>query len=112
MKQEPTGEIYEKMYQIIAAIPFGKVATYSQIASLAGKPRNARQVGYAMKHVSKERKLPCHRVVNQRGELSPDHVFGEQDFQRMLLEMEEVPFLPDGRIDIKHCRWDERDVQL
>lgn len=96
---------YKKIYQLIGEIPAGSVATYGQLAKLAGKPRGARQVGYAVSHVPDGLKLPFHRVMASSGKLAPDHVFEDQSFQRMLLEMEGVSFLPSGKIDMKHCLW-------
>lgn len=105
MLREPKSEFYKSIYALVAKIPRGCVATYGQIAALAGSPRAARQVGYAMASVSAERKLPCHRVVNRLGELAPEHVFGDRLFQRALLEQEGVTFLQDGRIDMQKCLW-------
>lgn len=93
------------IYAFVAKIPAGKVATYGQLAILSGRPRAARVVGYAMAGVSRERKLPCHRVVNRLGELAPEHVFGSSEYQRLLLESEGVTFLEDGRIDIRRHIW-------
>lgn len=93
------------VYSLVEKIPPGAVATYGQLAMLAGSPRAARQVGYAMRVSPPERRLPCHRVVNRTGALTPDHVFGSREFQRMLLESEGVTFLPDGRIDMAKHIW-------
>lgn len=101
----PNISFYQRVYQIVEQIPAGCVATYGQVAMLAGSPRAARQVGYAMSRVSSERKLPCHRVVNQCGELAPDYVFGSREFQRVLLESEGITFCSDGRIDLKKHMW-------
>ena len=90
----------QKVYDIVAAIPAGRVLTYGQIALLLGEPRQARRVGQAMAHAPAERNLPCHRVVNARGEMSPPEVFGAGR-QRLMLEAEGIPFRTDGRIDWK-----------
>ena len=92
---------YQRVYKIVAKIPAGRVATYGQVAMLAGSPLAARQVGYAMGRAPEGSGLPCHRVVNRLGELAPEHAFGGKAFQRMALEAEGVTFLPDGRIDLK-----------
>ena len=97
--------IYQEIYEIVAEIPEGWVATYGQIAWMAGRPRAARVVGYAMKRAPWELDLPCHRVVNRLGELAPPHVFGGEDVQRSLLEEEGVVFLENGRIDMEKCQW-------
>lgn len=90
---------FQRVYQIVSEIPRGKVITYGQIAFLAGKPRAARMVGFAMRCAPPG--LPCHRVVNRKGELAPEHAFGGREFQRSLLEQEGVTFLPNGYIDLK-----------
>ncbi|QIB68741.1 MGMT family protein [Aminipila butyrica] len=96
---------YEAIYEIVAEIPAGSVATYGQIAWMAGSPKAPRMVGYAMSHVPAGANLPCHRVVNRLGEMAPYHVFGGETFQRQLLEQEGVSFLENGRIDMKKCQW-------
>jgi methylated-DNA-protein-cysteine methyltransferase-like protein len=90
------------VYSVVSHIPAGKVATYGQIAMMLGSPGAARTVGWAMRAAPPG--LPCHRVVNQKGELSPVDIFG--GIQRELLEREGVPFLPGGRIDLRSCLWD------
>ena len=99
-----TYSFYQAVYQVTAQIPAGRVATYGQIAFLAGRPRASRIVGGAMARAPEG--LPCHRVIYGDGRLSPLDVFGGPGIQRMLLEAEGVPFLPDGRVDLSRCRWD------
>lgn len=96
---------YALMQALVAAIPCGKVATYGQIALWAGT-RNARVVVWAMRAASPALHLPCHRVINRSGKLSPDSIFGGKGCQRSLLEDEGVPFLLDGRIDLRQCLWE------
>lgn len=108
MKYEKMPEretIYDRIYEVVADIPKGRVATYGQIAWMAGNPRAPRVVGYAMRKVSCELNLPCHRVVNRLGEMAPDHVFGGAEVQRALLEEEGVIFLENGRIDMEKSQW-------
>ena len=95
---------YQAVYQVTAQIPAGRVATYGQIAFLAGRPRASRIVGGAMARAPEG--LPGHRVIYGDGRLSPPDVVGGPGIQRMLLEAEGVPFLPDGRVDLSRCRWD------
>ncbi|MFZ5968104.1 MAG: MGMT family protein [Bacillota bacterium] len=95
---------FEKVYEIAARIPEGKVATYGQIAAILGNPRAARTVGWAMGSAPSDRCLPCHRVVNRQGCLSPPSVFGE-GVQRILLESEGVTFLKNGCINMKKHLW-------
>lgn len=94
-----------KVYALVMRIPAGYVYTYGQIARDIGHPRAARQVGTAMRFANDER-MPCHRVVNKQGMLSPAYVFGNPHIQRQLLEQEGVAFLPDGRIDLNAHLWD------
>lgn len=96
---------YEQIYTLVAQIPEGRVATYGQIASLLGKPRAARQVGYAMAACPRERKLPWHRVINARGEVSKRADPGAGDYQRVLLEAEGIVFNALGRVCLADCQW-------
>ena len=96
---------FEKVYDIVSKIPKGNVATYGQIAFLAGRPHAARVVGYALSKAPTQKNLPCHRVVNIKGAMHPEHVYGNQDFQRLLLEKEGITFLPNGCIDMKKHLW-------
>ena len=93
----------ERVYQLVAQIPKGKVATYGQLALLAGSPRASRIVGAAMFRAPAG--LPCHRVLYRDGTLCCDEAFGGKEIQRQLLEAEGAPFLPDGRVDLKRCLW-------
>ena len=96
---------FEKIYEVVKSIPKGRVATYGQVALLAGNPHWARVVGYAL-HVNPEPGIiPCHRVVNSLGDLSCGEAFGGWQQHMQLLESEGVSFLPDGRVDMKKCQW-------
>ena len=91
---------FEKIYEVLKSIPKGKVATYGQVALLAGNPRWARVVGYAL-HVNHEPGIiPCHRVVTREGKVAPSFAFGGENVQRQLLESEGIFFESDGRIDL------------
>lgn len=93
---------FELIYDVVKHIPKGKVMTYGQVATLAGNPRWARVVGYAL-HVNPEPGvIPCHRVVNRDGRVAPGFAFGGADAQRMLLEGEGVVFLENGLVDMEH----------
>ncbi len=93
-------EMYQRLYDMAACIPKGRVATYGQLAFLAGFPRGGRMAGQAMAHAPEGRKIPCHRVVNSRGCLAPGF-----DEQRTRLAEEGVAFLTDGRVDMKRHLW-------
>ncbi len=96
---------FEKIYEVVRQIPRGKVATYGLVALLAGNPRLARVVGYAL-HVNPEPGIiPCHRVVNRMGEVSTAFAFGGENMQRILLSEEGVEFTPDGKVDLNIYLW-------
>lgn len=93
------------IYALVRAIPRGRVATYGQIAGLAGFPRHARQVGYAMAALAGDAGVPWHRVVNARGEISARAAGAGAERQRELLEHEGVAFDAAGRIDMRRYQW-------
>ncbi len=92
---------FQRIYRIVEKIPPGRVASYGQVAALAGNPRLARRTGQALCRAPQG--LPCHRVVKKDGTLPPADVFG--GLQRAMLEAEGICFLPDGRVDMDRCRW-------
>lgn len=93
--------VFGKIYEVVKSIPKGRVATYGQVALLAGNPRWSRVVGYAL-HVNPDpENIPCHRVVNRFGEVSKAFVFGGENAQVELLKNEGVTFLKNGRVDMK-----------
>lgn len=95
---------FEKIYEVVKRIPEGKVATYGQVALLAGNPRGSRTVGWAL-HVNPDpSSIPCHRVVNRFGEVSKAFAFGGENMQIMLLEGEGVEF-SDGRVKLEKHLW-------
>ena len=98
--------LYDQIYDMVCSIPEGSVASYGQIARLIGRPRNARQVGYALAALPEDHEVPWHRVVNSKGEISPRSKAGYEDYQRILLEEEGVEFTPAGRIYLAQFLWD------
>lgn len=95
-----SGSVFEKIYEQVKRIPKGKVATYGQIATLAGNPRWARVVGYALHANPDPSTIKCHRVVNRNGGLSPAFVFGGEQCQAQLLRDEGVEIREDGTVDL------------
>ena len=91
---------FEQVYSIVALIPCGWVASYGQIAEILGRPRAAREVGWAMRYCPEP--LPWHRVVMADGSIAGGL---HADMRRAFLEEEGVPFLLDGRVDMDLCRW-------
>lgn len=100
-----TGNTYQKIYSIVKQIPVGKVATYGQIARLAGIPKQSRQVGYALAFLQ-ENDIPWQRVVNVRGQISKRKNSDFENYQRMLLETEGIQFDKNNRINLKLYLWD------
>ncbi|MBW2229844.1 MAG: MGMT family protein [Deltaproteobacteria bacterium] len=96
---------YERIYTVVRRIPTGRVATYGEVAALAGLPGHARQVGYALHAVSDADGLPWHRVLNARGEVSPRSEPGMDGLQRQMLESEGVEFNRRGRLDFGRYGW-------
>lgn len=97
---------WRSYYRIVERIPQGQVATYGQVAALAGFPGNAREVGFALAALPEGTELPWQRVINARGEVSPRRESGRDGFQRHLLEEEGVPFGPGGRVDLERFGWE------
>ncbi len=95
---------YDLIYKTVKKIPRGKVATYGQIAELAGLEGHARQVGYALHNLPGASDVPWHRVINAKGEISPRSAGDSHELQRMLLEAEGVGFVGD-RVELKRFRW-------
>ena len=82
--------IYKRMEIVCRSIPYGRGASYGQIAFLCGAPRNARQVGYALRTDKLGKNIPAHRIVNSKGQLSGAWYFGSSDLQKELLESEGI----------------------
>ena len=101
---------YRRIYAVVRRIPRGRVASYGQVARLAGLPGHARQVGYAMYALTAGTKVPWHRVVNAAGAVSRRRVPGAELTQRMLLEREGVRFGPRGRIPLDRYGWNGRAI--
>src|SRR5262245_43000087 len=97
------------IYAVVSRIPRGRVATYGQIALLAGLPGHARLVGYALSALDEHSRVPWHRVVNAAGEISGRPGKSNfQDLQRLRLEREGVRFDARGRLDLARRQWRPR----
>jgi methylated-DNA-protein-cysteine methyltransferase-like protein len=106
-----TSDAYRRIYAVISRIPPGRVATYGQVAAVAGLPGHARQVGYALHALPDGSDVPWQRVINARGEVSLRSASegwpgGREGYQRHLLEEEGVVFDARGRIDLRRFAWD------
>ncbi len=98
-------EFFQRVYEIVARIPRGQVATYGQIAATLGDPRQARTVGWALHSIPEWLDIPWHRVVNGCGGISTRYTTGGSNTQRKLLENEGIVFNEDGRLDLEGYRW-------
>ena len=101
-----TSPSYTRIYAAVRRVPRGRVATYGQIAALAGLPGHARQVGYALHALPSTTAVPWHRVINAKGEVSLRSVQGYDQEQRLRLEREGVEFNARGRVDFTAVRWE------
>jgi len=100
---------YERIYAVVRRIPRGRVATYGQIARLAGLPGQARMVGYALAALTDGSRVPWQRVVNAQGRVSPRAGgSGGEELQRAVLRREGVRFGPSGAIPLAAFRWRPR----
>lgn len=102
---------FNRIYEVVKQIPYGNVATYGQVAALAGNRRWARVVGYAL-HVNPDPdNIPCYRVVNRMGEVSKAFAFGGENRQIELLEAEGIVF-EDGKVDLKKYQWNRITLDM
>ena len=102
----PHDESVEAICAVIRRIPFGWVATYGQVAAMAGLPRRARLVGRVLQRLDPQAKIPWHRVVNAKGEVSYSLSRNGGDIlQRRLLEKEGITFDDKNRLNLERCRW-------
>jgi len=106
--KERNASRYEKIWRAVRRIPAGRVATYGQIAEIAGFEGHARQAGYALHHLPSASDVPWHRVLNARGEVSARSSGDSHELQRLLLEGEGVTFDGRGRVDLARYRWHAR----
>ncbi len=106
MVAEPTR--YEPYYEVVRLIPEGRVATYGQVAFLAGRPGRARHVGRALRSLPEEHDVPWHRVLNAQGRISQRGLGDSEHLQRILLEGEGVRFSDAGIVSLKRFRWEPR----
>lgn len=95
--------MFDRIYALAREIPFGRVATYGQLARLAGNPRLSRIVGCAIHAAPAD--VPCHRVVTRLGGLCDFFQPLGRESHRLLLEMEGIGFLPDGNVDLTRYQW-------
>lgn len=100
-----SSKTYQTFYAVVRRIPAGRVATYGQVARLAGLSNHARQVGYALNALAAEDTVPWHRVINAQGRISRRAEPVYESIQRELLEREGVVFGQDDRISLPRYQW-------
>jgi len=103
MRAAASNGLHRRIHDLVSRIPRGRVATYGQLARLAGLPGHARLVGYALHALPAGTPVPWHRVVNARGGISTPP--GHDARQRRLLEREGVRFDSSGRIPLDRFQW-------
>lgn len=105
----PRGQnIYFKIYNVVRRIPKGKVATYGQVAALVGSPRASQVVGWALRALKPNTKLPWHRVVNKEGMISIENMSVPKEHQAELLRAEGIEVdIREGNlyVDLHNCGW-------
>lgn len=103
---DPKDSAYQRIWATVDSIPRGRVATYGQVAAEAGLPGHARQVGYALRNLPPGSKLPWHRVLNAKGEISlRSSSGGASTEQKRRLAREGVRLNVQGRVDLKRYGW-------
>lgn len=95
---------YDKIYEAVMQIPVGCVATYGQIATMAGNGNAARAVGNALHRNPAPDVIPCFRIVNSKGQLAPQFAFGGTDAQKKLLEAEGIKVV-DNCVDLEKYQY-------
>lgn len=100
------GDFFERVYQVVQQIPYGKVTSYGLIARFLGAPKSSRAVGYAMTAAVNRDDVPSHRVVNRIGLLTGKHHFPGTNLMQQLLESEGVQIQKDQIVNFKDHLWD------
>lgn len=106
MAESIVKELAPMIFQVIAQIPYGRVASYGQIARLAGIPKHPRLVGYVLKHMDADSSLPWYRVINSQGKISLSKLNDQgQNIQAQLLMAEGILVIGD-KVKMKEFQWD------
>lgn len=104
-----TPNFHDRVFDLVARIPPGRVTTYGRIARAIGAPRSARIVGWALHSGVRRKDVPCHRVINRDGDLSGAWAWGDPQIMRALLLEEGVEFDAQGRVDLRRFGWEPDD---
>ncbi len=103
-------DFFDKVYKVVAEIPFGMVTTYGAVAEFCGIKSSARTVGWAI-NGAKDSGLPCHRVVNRNGELTGKLHFGDPNLMEDLLRSEGIEFDKAGNVNMAKHFWKPEKVK-
>lgn len=104
-------DFFDKVYKVVAEIPFGMVTTYGAVAEFCGIKSSARTVGWAI-NGAKDSGLPCHRVVNRNGELTGKLHFGDPNLMEDLLRSEGIEFDKSGNVNMAKHFWKPEKVKV
>ena len=99
-------DFFQKVYEVVKQIPYGKITTYGAIAKKIGAPRSARMVGYALNASALDEDIPAHRVVNRKGLLTGKHHFQGTNLMQQLLENEGVTIKENTVQNFKEHFWE------
>ncbi|MFK7001240.1 MGMT family protein [Flavobacterium oreochromis] len=99
---------FQRVYEIVRQIPYGKVTSYGAIAKALGAARSARMVGWAMNASHEIEDVPAHRVVNRNGFLTGKHHFGGSNLMQQLLENEGIKIVDNQIVDFKKHFWEPK----
>ena len=100
-----THELHRQILEVVALIPYGKVASYGQIAKMAGLPKHARLVGYVLKNLDRQSQIPWHRVINAQGKISVTRINSNGENVQQHLLAEEGVYVLNGKINFKTFGW-------
>lgn len=100
---------YARVYEVVRMVPYGRVATYGQIADIVSHRQAARTVGWALRALQEGTDVPWHRVINARGMVSTQYSEGPTLVQRAMLEEEGIPFDERGQTDLSVYGWEGLD---
>lgn len=106
-----SSDFYEKVYEVVRQVPYGRVTSYGAIARYLGAARSSRMVGYAM-NMSHTKDVPAHRVVNRMGVLTGKHHFPGINLMQQLLENEGIVVVDDQVKDFDRFFWDPSEALL
>jgi|SRR5690606_23942890 len=106
MKSSENDNFFEKVYEVVRLIPYGRVTSYGAIAKYLGTARSARMVGWAMNNAGNREEVPAHRVVNRHGLLTGKHHFAGTNLMQQLLENEGLKIKDNQVVDFEKYFWD------